>query len=181
MDKRKYAPATCMKCLRRIKLTPRLALYRHTYMSAVCSGSGQGGIMHCNWCDEPVLGEDYMVQDQVWDQAFGGHAQGLACLSCLESRLGRELERVDFTDAPINVPGFRGWPVTAELLDRLRRTDSMAGIPLCGNEGPEGLTCVRRAEGHVGAHHAIGEDELVMWFDEPRWGVQRSEIREWVI
>lgn len=32
---------TCPECHRRIKLSPRGALYRHTYASRVCPGSGQ--------------------------------------------------------------------------------------------------------------------------------------------
>lgn len=54
-----------------------------------------------------------MVKDSVWFQAarhshtadgdlrlmFG---RGFLCIACLEHRLGRQLTRADFTDAPVN-------------------------------------------------------------------------------
>ena len=69
-----------------------------------------------------TLGDWYMVRGEVWESAWAGcrkpwHSvpgQEILCIACLERRLGRELARADFTDAPINDP-------TCSLLsDRLR-------------------------------------------------------------
>lgn len=53
----------------------------------------------------PIEGrwEWFMVQDRVWSDACvnGGDARYL-CISCLEQRIGRRLNRADFTDALAN-------------------------------------------------------------------------------
>lgn len=47
--------------------------------------------------------EYYMVHDDIWmDQARLDVDSGMLCIGCLESRIGRELTRLDFTDYPIN-------------------------------------------------------------------------------
>jgi hypothetical protein len=48
--------------------------------------------------------EQYMVDNAVW-RAAGYNGGDVACIACLEKRLGRELTPADFTDAPINY-----WP-----------------------------------------------------------------------
>jgi hypothetical protein len=53
---------------------------------------------HCIWCRE-VFGEDYMVQNAVWQEA---KAYGYVHIRCLEKMLGRKLQITDFTDAPCN-------------------------------------------------------------------------------
>jgi hypothetical protein len=54
------------------------------------------------------IGEWYMVQDSVWEQAWAGRrkawhgkipGQEILCIGCLEKRLGRTLTAFDFTDA----------------------------------------------------------------------------------
>jgi hypothetical protein len=46
--------------------------------------------------------EYYMVHDELWP--IGGN-DGMLCIGCLETRLGRRLAPADFIDAPINVVG----------------------------------------------------------------------------
>ena len=46
--------------------------------------------------------EYYMVRPEVWSKS--GLTAGFLCVGCLETRLGRELQAVDFTDAPVNDP-----------------------------------------------------------------------------
>lgn len=57
---------------------------------------------HCAVCGENTntLNEYYMVNHELWDRY--GVPAGMLCIGCLEARLGRELDRCDFTDAPIN-------------------------------------------------------------------------------
>lgn len=90
-------------------------------------------VTHTRCCDcsaetlsaEPgVSTEYYMVHDEVW-AAAGMDTRGHLCVGCLESRLGRQLHRHDFVDAPVNdaaitpTPRF-AWSWRSErLLDRL--------------------------------------------------------------
>lgn len=49
----------------------------------------------------------YMVQDQLWQQAVPDPEEAnnhVLCLPCLERRLGRELNALDFIEAPVNKP-----------------------------------------------------------------------------
>jgi len=50
--------------------------------------------------DRPA--EFYMVHDAVWAAADMRDPGGCLCIGCLETRLGRQLTRDDFTDASIN-------------------------------------------------------------------------------
>ncbi len=45
--------------------------------------------------------EYYMVHDELWERAGYG-PDVMACIPCLEKRLGRPLRRDDFTPAPVN-------------------------------------------------------------------------------
>lgn len=59
----------------------------------------------CIDCDINTLyiGEYYMVHDDVWiDEAGMEKTSGMLCIGCLETRIKRELSRLDFTDYPIN-------------------------------------------------------------------------------
>ncbi len=44
------------------------------------------------------VGEYYMVRDELWPLSV----DGMLCIGCLETRLGRRLRRADFTDVPLN-------------------------------------------------------------------------------
>ena len=45
--------------------------------------------------------EYYMIHDHVWT-AVAGKDDGMLCIGCLETRLGRTLIPADFKDAPVN-------------------------------------------------------------------------------
>ena len=78
--------------------------------------------------DTIATDEWYMVNDEVWEQAWAGRRRSqdvipgggglideFLCIGCLEKRIGRTLCRTDFTDAPIN-----RFPNNSDrLLDRL--------------------------------------------------------------
>ena len=59
-----------------------------------------------------TIDEWYMVNDDVWEQAWSGcrkphHellGQEILCIGCLEKRIGRTLCRTDFIDVPVNDP-----------------------------------------------------------------------------
>lgn len=71
----------------------------------------------CFDCAEDTDREYYMIHDDLWEQAGMGHGwkyysdpsklDGLLCVGCLESRLGRQLTKEDFTDAPVNTIWMR--------------------------------------------------------------------------
>lgn len=46
--------------------------------------------------------EYYMVKDTVWKAAKMRSNNGMLCIGCLETRLGRRLMAADFIGAPIN-------------------------------------------------------------------------------
>jgi hypothetical protein len=47
--------------------------------------------------------EYYMIHNELWLKA-NPQVNGMLCIGCLESRLGRTITSEDFTDAPINQP-----------------------------------------------------------------------------
>lgn len=49
--------------------------------------------------------ESYEVTDEVWNAA--GCKEGSKCLSCLEDKLGRDINIEDFTDSLINFGLFK--------------------------------------------------------------------------
>jgi len=51
--------------------------------------------------DTIEVGEYYMLHDPVWLEA-NPDDDGLLCIGCVETRLGRRLQSGDFNDAPIN-------------------------------------------------------------------------------
>ena len=76
------------------------------------------------------IGEYFMVTKEIWSLAWSGWRrprdgvrrgrQSMLCIRCLERRIGRTLTHADFTDAPVNDPG---WSDKSErLLDRLSRS-----------------------------------------------------------
>jgi hypothetical protein len=62
--------------------------------------------------------EDYMVHNALWLQANPAK-DGMLCIGCLESRLGRRLEPSDFTGARVN--GLDGRRESQRLKSRLTR------------------------------------------------------------
>ena len=59
-----------------------------------------------------------MVTNYVW-QDLAGADEGMICLSCLESRIGRELLPNDFTSVIINLDDSMN-PKSKKLMDRMR-------------------------------------------------------------
>ena len=62
------------------------------------------------------LKEYYMIHKDIWLIA-NSDDDGMLCIGCVESRLGRELNACDFTDAPVNSLEFG--PKSDRLLNRL--------------------------------------------------------------
>ncbi len=56
----------------------------------------------CHHCEGEA--EYYMITDLLWEKASKGEL--LLCLSCVQSRVNRKLEFLDFTSAPINFGVF---------------------------------------------------------------------------
>lgn len=65
--------------------------------------------------DTAELDEYYMVHDHVWAQAGMGCHDGMLCIGCIESRLGRTLVADDFKDVIVNIIGSQ----SQRLRDRL--------------------------------------------------------------
>jgi hypothetical protein len=109
-------------------------------VSARQSANGRAGT-RCRDCRAQTLSrwarrasEYYMVDDRVWEDAGMEH-HGFLCIGCLETRLGRRLNRADFTDADINSLDARWkryawWWRTPRLADRLSAPSPGEGIQL---------------------------------------------------
>lgn len=63
--------------------------------------------------------EYYMVLDEIW-LTVNPRDKGMLCIGCVEQKLGRELVRADFTDAPINSLTIWGGK-SPRLANRLQR------------------------------------------------------------
>ena len=72
-------------------------------------------VWFCADCDTHTKLEYYMVHDHIWEQH--GSGKGMLCIGCLESRMGRLLGEVDFTNAGSNDPEF--CEKSERLLNRL--------------------------------------------------------------
>ena len=92
-------------------------------VTTACADCGVGTIS---------LGEWYMVNDDVWEQAWSDGrkawqvtergpipGQEILCIGCLETRIGRTLMLSDFTDAPVNDPNK--YDMSERMWDRLCR------------------------------------------------------------
>lgn len=75
---------------------------------------------NCNDCkvDTDDINEYYMVHDHIWKSVNKTFYGVMLCIGCLETRLGRKLNKHDFSDLPINYV-FRQ---SNRLKDRLRST-----------------------------------------------------------
>ena len=67
--------------------------------------------------------EYYMLLDDIWENDLGLHShEGMMCIGCVESRLGRRLTSEDFADVPLNSltsPYSAHWTKSDRLVDRL--------------------------------------------------------------
>jgi hypothetical protein len=57
------------------------------------------GCVDCG-VDTNAAGEYYMLVDDVWSET--GLADAMACVGCVECRLGRRLTSSDFAECPLN-------------------------------------------------------------------------------
>ncbi len=59
----------------------------------------------CEDCghDTRRMGEYYMVQHAVWDEAISSRWADMLCIGCLEDRIGRRLTAAVFLECPLNV------------------------------------------------------------------------------
>jgi hypothetical protein len=62
--------------------------------------------------------EYYSIKTEIWSTVT--KQSGMLCISCLEKRLGRELQGEDFLECPLNVLSY-SWGRSAKLIDRLKR------------------------------------------------------------
>lgn len=53
--------------------------------------------------NSPLPWEWYMIEDDLWAAIVGPGARGFLCIGCLERRLGRQLNRADFSHRPVNL------------------------------------------------------------------------------
>jgi hypothetical protein len=96
----------------------------------VMRGRGFTACVDCSVCTM-ALGEDYVVNDDIWQQVGMSERGGMLCIGCLEDRLGRKLWGCDFTEAPINDPNH--FPKSTRL--RARLTDFSQLILLIDHTG----------------------------------------------
>jgi len=86
----------------------------------------------CDDCGNFTLREWFMVHENVWAAARLPRIRGgVFCVCCLEQRLGRQLEPMDFSDAAVN----KQEPLmTDRLLSRLglvrQATSEVTGEPV---------------------------------------------------
>ena len=84
--------------------------------------------MKCMDCKISTWTEHYMVHDWLWKKV-SPNVLGLLCIGCLECRLGRELTKADFTDAPIN---------SQRIFEKSRKLQGRLGL-----QTPDDLTALR--------------------------------------
>lgn len=61
----------------------------------------------------------YMIKSEIWLTV--AKSSDFLCIGCLEKRLGRFLEKDDFTNKPVNRQSFdRAFNKSARLINRLR-------------------------------------------------------------
>jgi len=106
---RPWNPFRCIDCYVDTSSSQGIAEYYHVHNEV--------------WCD--AFGVDpfeALDKNGNWDLMHIDSAQnvGMLCLGCLEQRLGRQLERDDFSNAPINY-----YPAISDRF-KMRLTDEMA-------------------------------------------------------
>jgi hypothetical protein len=72
----------------------------------------------CDTCPRGQPADWYMVHDQLWASAGMAPDGDCLCVECLENRIGRQLNRTDFTSADVNDPNR---PHSARLRNRLQQ------------------------------------------------------------
>ena len=77
----------------------------------------------CGLLTAPKHGEDewYSVNDDVWEHAEADY-ETILCIGCLEARLGRQLNKNDFSPAILNAVNYSNH--SGRLKSRLTAADS---------------------------------------------------------
>lgn len=74
--------------------------------------------MLCKDCGTDTDLEYYMVHNYLWKIAHNNkYEDGYLCVGCIEERLGRQLNKEDFTNYPINDINY--WEKSERLKSRL--------------------------------------------------------------
>lgn len=68
--------------------------------------------------DTRQMEELYMVNHDLWEAAVTRTNVHMACIGCLEARIGRRLQAADFLDCPLNTDP--AWRRSLRLQHRLR-------------------------------------------------------------
>ena len=53
--------------------------------------------MTCKFCGMDVTDEQYQVHDYIWAMTGLGPMDGMLCVGCIETSIGRQLQQEDFT------------------------------------------------------------------------------------
>ncbi len=83
---------------------------------------------YCAECDKNTHIDPkdyYMLTFELWDAI--GVGDGMLCMDCVETKLGRKLQAKDILDCPLN---HNMNPYTMEILNGEDRTDRLSGQPL---------------------------------------------------
>jgi len=70
----------------------------------------------CMDCKRDTWNEYYMIHSRIWKKA-NPKIKGKLCISCLELRIGRKLNKSDFTKAKVNTMKDKR---TLKLINRLK-------------------------------------------------------------
>lgn len=109
---------------------------------------------YCDGCGENthVLGEYYMVTWTVWSLVTRPENEdGMLCIGCCETLLGRELEPSDFADCPLNRGNMSPWDGSSRLRQRLGNNPALWSPgstvnPECGRVPAPGTSLFSRVK-----------------------------------
>ena len=73
--------------------------------------------------DTGKISEYYYLNNNLWE-SVNPTSKGMLCLGCVENRLGRELQRSDFTGCFLNNPKCRHSSMSDRFFDRLNKAGS---------------------------------------------------------
>ena len=116
-----------------------------------------------------AAGEYYALKDALW-RRINPLVIGMLCLACAEDRLGRPLNRADFTQAPINAESAINCPALARRLNRARPEGSRStdeARPRSGKTARKHATQSRlgyasfRLLGYVGSNGRVKPSDMM--------------------
>ena len=73
---------------------------------------------NCLYCETNTQYEHFFLCNDVWSKIYNSD-KGMICVLCCEKKLGRKLEKKDFTSAFINSPKYGKKSLL--LLERLNK------------------------------------------------------------